>query len=101
MTLEQFEDTTGLLPGLIADAVARELAELLKKEQPADLADYLTARTLAIATANRRFFKRLKAASGRDVLYAYARHWASAELARRFGRAYLAPLPAGYTVGRY
>lgn len=75
---------TPLVPIAAADAVVEEVEQYLKKSVP-------DARGLAADVAedaethfesNARFRRRIKGRNGRDVLYAFMRHWTAARLRR-------------------
>lgn len=84
--LDTLDLDTALMPEIIADSVCREVASYLDDESLLNdehaLADTLAAKARAIYSANARFAKTLRASDGRDTLYAFMRHWLTAELRR-------------------
>ncbi len=111
-------DDTCIIPEMVADGVVQEVATALEDvrgEVSSDVDAFLDGagpqRGLATAlarradetyAANAEFARTLngKGDKGRDALYAYMRHWASAHVKETFGAAAFEALPEGFPVGR-
>jgi hypothetical protein len=84
--MRTIEQDTPILPYVIADSVIRELARYLHREHSIDLDNAADLETALSSKADRCyqhnafFAKRIRGASGRDYLYAFMRHWLSAEV---------------------
>lgn len=115
---DQFTDETSLVLEVVAENVAREAASLVRKaarqsredysfydfmrprsgifRDQYDPVNYLVNYALTVYANNASFRKKLQRESGREVLYAYMRHWISAEILKRTKslilRAYLTEL---------
>lgn len=75
------EDTV-LIPQIIADGVMQEAAIATGFEMPASYGEYLCDRAETIYRHNDDFANRVngKGDTGRDLLYAFMRHWLAAKL---------------------
>lgn len=114
---DKFTDETSLVPEVVAEEVTREAAALVRKaahphgdysfydfmrpksgifRDQYDPVNYLVNYALTVYANNSSFRKKLRQESGREVLYAYMRHWISAEILKRTKssllRAYLTEL---------
>jgi hypothetical protein len=82
------EDETGIIRDVVAEKVTEEAASLLESpltpETVQYLVGYLTGHAAATYEASASFRKKINARGnkGRDALYTYMRHWASAELVK-------------------
>jgi hypothetical protein len=107
-TPSTIEADTVLIPELIADRVAHDLALYLHdfhgytpSTHPDHLVVFLTKRAQQVYTANKDFRKKLQSSRGnrsRDTLYAFMRHWSAAYAKDNWPGAFKL-LPSGYTVG--
>jgi hypothetical protein len=91
---------TPIVPGAVAIAVLEEASVWLEEALPRHWARELCARARTVYACNERFRRKLRApgASGRDLLWAFARHWLAALIQER--RPHLhRRLPASYSVG--
>jgi hypothetical protein len=102
------EDETPILPWVVADAVISELethlaCSLRGPDCSHELADMLSDRANAIYQRNPQFRKRIRSNAdggnaGRDWLYAFMRHWLTAEAIKRGIRR--ERIPAEFAIGK-
>jgi hypothetical protein len=67
-TLQEFQDTTALLPHVVADSISDDSA----------FSEWAAARTLHLYNSNLEFRRRMDAPNNLDWLYAFMRHWQAA-----------------------
>jgi hypothetical protein len=106
--VKTISEETVILPVVVADAVIGELALYLHKKgielkTNDDLADKLADKAEHCYAKNPSFRKRIKSqanqgCAGRDWLYAFMRHWLSAEFSH--GSEVHRNLPYNFCVGR-
>jgi hypothetical protein len=111
-------DDTCVIPDIVADGVVQEVGVALEEVRgeisealDAFLDDEGAQRGLSASLARRAeetyaaseaFAKTIngKGDKGRDALYGFMRHWASAHVRETFGAAAFDALPEGFAVGR-
>lgn len=96
-------DDTPIIPDAVADAVIREVECYVKQEIAIDrmaLEAGLAARAEYLYQVNPGFRKHIRAKGdkGRDYLYAFMRHWLSAELHTKAPKVYK-ELPEDFRMG--
>lgn len=77
------QDDTALLPYVVADNVIREAVAHCSIAGTRELADKLANDADRIYQRNDHFAKRMRGKDGREYLYAFMRHWLSADLGKR------------------
>lgn len=73
------EETTDLIPEVIADNIAAE-ARSFTRAVPADAPIFLAARARRHWANNPHFRLKLCRPDGREILYAFMRHWLAAHM---------------------
>ena len=96
--LPRLERETILTPYIIAEIVCREARFLVGSDVPMRYETWLVRRTRQLYATNNPFNRRLRSAAGRDILYAFLRHWITARMKRE--HPLLARrLPDGFAIG--
>ena len=94
-------EEAALLPNVVADTVLEEIDQCFPFGTEAsrrEMSDRLADRADRIYAANASFRQKLRRESGRETLYAFMRHWSSAEMHRNHPSVYR-QLPDSFKVG--
>ena len=101
--MSRIEAETVLLPELIAEGVCAEVWDLVGQDGAAFevAARHLSERAEAVYTRNTDFARKLRGRgnSGRDLLWAFMRHWLAGYVKRTFGTMAFSRLPPGFANG--
>ena len=89
---------TPILPAVIALWVVDELEQFLQTEDFDAARDYLTERAERIYKSSEYWRKKILSAKGRDLLWAFMRHWLCGWIKDHHPR-YFNAIPQNYLVG--
>jgi len=103
--IQGIQDDTPIVPHIVADTVINEVERCfplnMGRVEARALADKLADRANLVYKKDENFRRRIRGRgnSGRDMLYAFMRHWLTAELAKSRPDIYRR-LPSDFAVGQ-
>lgn len=72
------ENDTPIIPWIVADTIVNEVFHSANYELPPNIVDRLAEKAEVVYKKNVYFRRKIQSDDGRDILYAFMRHWLAA-----------------------